>query len=85
MADSAHPGSRREAPYTDADRRARRLRTWGWLTLAAGILMGSAHLIAHRGRLEFLSTTGWEDVVLGYPMAAAVSFAGFAMIRARTA
>ncbi|MDX5961858.1 hypothetical protein SIM91_00565 [Rhodococcus opacus] len=47
--------------------------------------MGSAHLIAHRGRLEFLSTTGWEDVVLGYPMAAAVSFAGFAMIRARTA
>ncbi|WP_099041865.1 hypothetical protein [Mycobacterium neglectum] len=64
----------RRSTYTAAYRRERRRRVTGWLLVVAGSAMACAHIIAH---LSQLKVVGPQDVLLGYPMAAAMILAGF--------
>ncbi|QHE74296.1 hypothetical protein [Rhodococcus sp. WAY2] len=70
--------------YTRAYRRERRRRVVGWLLVAIGVVMGLAHVVTHLGQLHFLPSAGWQDLLLGYPMAMAIVFVGFLCIAARS-
>lgn len=72
-----------QALYTDSYRRERRRHGWGWLLVAIGIVMGAAHIITHLGRLQFLPSAGWQDLLVGYPTAGAIALVGFALITTR--
>ncbi len=56
----------------------RQLRFWtparllGWALVAIGVLVGLVHWLAHLGWRPIPLTMGWQDLVLGYPMAGAI-------------
>ncbi len=63
--------------YTPEYRRLRRRRMAGWALVVVGAVMGIAHMITHLGRLHLL---GYQDLLIGYPMAALLVFVGFALV-----
>jgi len=71
------PARSRTAAYTPAYRRERRRKIVGWLFVAVGSVMAVVHIVAHLGRLNMV---GQQDLLLGYPMAAALVLAGFLLV-----
>jgi hypothetical protein len=69
--------ARRSSIYTAAYRRERRRRILGWVLVALGTLMAAAHMVAHLGRLKIV---GYQDLLMGYPMAAVLVLAGFMVV-----
>ena len=51
----------------------RRLATWGLFFLAA--LVAGQHLVAHAGFRPLPISMGWQDILVGYPMAMALGMA----------
>lgn len=52
----------------------RRVASWSLFALAAGI--AAQHLVAHSGFRPIPISMGWQDLLLGYPMAIVVAIAG---------
>ncbi len=63
--------------YTAAYRQLRRRRVAGWVMVVVGAVMGIAHMVTHLGRLHLL---GYQDLLVGYPMASLLVFAGFLLV-----
>ncbi|MCV7346002.1 hypothetical protein H7J91_16190 [Mycolicibacterium rhodesiae] len=60
--------------YTPAYRRLRRRRIAGWSLVVVGAVMGVTHMVTHLGKLHVM---GYQDLLIGYPMAAVLVFVGF--------
>ena len=70
---------RRRAPRSAADRQLsnwtkRRVLSWS-LFLLAGVIVVQ-HLVAHAGFRPLPLSMGWQDLLVGYPMAAILAVAG---------
>jgi hypothetical protein len=65
--------TRRGSIYTAAYRRERRRRILGWAMVTVGTVMAVVHMVTHLGRLNIV---GYQDLLLGYPMAAMLILAG---------
>ncbi|MHA3021617.1 hypothetical protein ACXPWS_15320 [Mycobacterium sp. BMJ-28] len=63
--------------FTPAYRRERRRRFAGWLFVAAGTVMAVVHGVTHLGRLQIV---GYQDLLIGYPMATLLVLAGFILV-----
>ena len=53
----------------------RRRRIVGWSLVGLGVAIGIQHLISHMGSFQVISA-GWDDLLVGYPIAAALGIAG---------
>ena len=53
----------------------RRRRVLGWTLVALGVVTGVQHLLSHWGLFNVISR-GWDDLAVGYPMAALLGVAG---------
>lgn len=71
------PGGRRQSLYTPGYRRQRRYRAAGWILVGVGAVLATVHVVTHLGRLNIV---GYEDLLLGYPMAALLMLAGFILV-----
>jgi hypothetical protein len=71
------PCGGRSSIYTPAYRRERRRRILGWLLVVIGSVMALVHFFTHLGRLHIV---GYQDLLLGYPMAAVLVLAGFVLV-----
>jgi len=69
--------TRRGSIYTAAYRRERRRRIFGWVLVAVGTVMAVVHMVTHLGRLNIV---GYQDLLLGYPMAAMLILAGVMVV-----
>jgi len=69
--------ARRSSIYTAAYRRERRRRILGWVLVALGAAMAAVHMVSHLGRLKIV---GYQDLLIGYPMAAVLVLAGFMVV-----
>lgn len=71
------PRSRTPSIYTPAYRRERLRRWLGWLLVGAGSAMALVHIYTHLARLQIV---GYQDLLLGYPMAGMMVLAGFMLV-----
>ena len=71
------PRSPQPSLYTAAYRRVRRRRVAGWLLVGIGAIMAVVHMVTHLGRLHLL---GYQDLLVGYPMAAVLVLGGFLLV-----
>ncbi|TPW92137.1 hypothetical protein FKW78_24615 [Mycolicibacterium fortuitum] len=71
------PRDRHSSIYTPAYRRQRRYRAAGWSLVGIGGVMAVAHVVTHLGRLHI---AGYQDLLLGYPMAGLLTLAGFIVV-----
>ncbi|MCC9184781.1 hypothetical protein [Mycolicibacterium mageritense] len=71
------PPDRRSSIYTPAYRRQRRFRAVGWVLVGVGGTMAVVHMFTHLGRLHII---GYQDLLLGYPMASVLTLAGFLIV-----
>lgn len=62
--------------YTKAYRRWLAWRITGFSLVGIGLAMAASHIIAHLGHLRFLPTSGTQDLLIGFPMAALLVLAG---------
>ena len=53
----------------------RRRRIVGWSLVGLGVAIGIQHLFSHMGFFQVISA-GWDDLLVGYPIAAALGIAG---------
>ncbi|SKK92260.1 Uncharacterised protein [Mycobacteroides abscessus subsp. massiliense] len=67
----------RQSIYTPAYRRQRRYRAAGWVLVGTGVAMAIVHIVTHLGRLHI---AGYQDLLMGYPMAAVPTVAGFVIV-----
>jgi hypothetical protein len=64
----------------------RQLRTWSprriiaWSIIAFAGLMAANHIVAHVGESWLPMSLGWQDLLVGYPMAAVVALVGFIIL-----
>lgn len=70
---------RRRAPKSAADRQLsnwtkRRVLSWSLFVLAG--VTAVQHLVAHAGFRPLPLSMGWQDLLVGYPMAAVLAVAG---------
>lgn len=65
---------RAEKKYASFESYQRR-RVFGWTLVALGVLVGVQHLIHHMGFWTLVSD-GWDDLLVGYPMAGVLGVAG---------
>jgi hypothetical protein len=63
--------------YTIEYQRERRRRIAGWALVGIGAVMAVVHMITHLGRLQII---GMQDLLIGYPMAAVLTLAGFLLV-----
>lgn len=91
---------RRNAATTGEAQRAaqqremnRQLRVWtprriaGWTLAGVAVLMAVVHWVAHIGYRPIPLSMGWQDLLIGYPMAAFLGIAAIIILgqAARTA
>lgn len=63
--------------YTPSFRRERRRRVAGWLLAGLGGVMALVHMVTHLGRITIV---GYQDLLLGYPMATVLILAGVTLL-----
>jgi len=87
----------RQANLTQAEQRAaaaqrelnRQLRGWtprritAWSMFGLAVVIGVFHLLAHSGWRPVPLTMGWQDILIGYPMAALLAIAGLFVLDPR--
>jgi hypothetical protein len=67
----------------------RQLRSWtprriaSWSLMLGGVLIAAQHLVAHAGFRPLPFSMGWQDLLVGYPMAALLALAGAILIDPR--
>lgn len=71
------PRSPQPSLYTAAYRRVRRRRVAGWLLVGVGAIMAVVHMVTHLGRLHLM---GYQDLLVGYPMAGVLVLGGFLLV-----
>lgn len=69
--------STRASLYAEGYRRERRRRILGWVLVGIGATMAVVHGITHLGRLTLV---GYQDLLLGYPMASVLVLGGFILV-----
>ena len=69
--------ARRSSIYTAAYRRERRRHILGWVLVAPHGPMAAVHVVAHLGRLKIVV---YQDLLIGYPMAAILVLSGFMIV-----
>ena len=67
----------RASLYIAGYRRERRRRLVGWALVGIGAVMAVVHGITHLGRLTLI---GYQDLLLGYPMASVLVLGGFILV-----
>lgn len=64
----------------------RQLRAWSprriiaWSIIVFAGLMAANHIVAHMGESWLPMSLGWQDLLVGYPMAAVVALVGFIIL-----
>lgn len=58
----------------------RRVATWALFVLAA--IVAVQHLLAHSGERPLPISMGWQDLLVGYPMAALLALVGLFLLPA---
>lgn len=71
------PRSRKPSIYTPAYLREPLRRRLGWLLVGVGAVMALVHVYIHLARLKII---GYQDLLLGYPAAGMLVFAGFMLV-----
>ena len=71
------PRSSRPSIYTPAYRRERLRRALGWLIVGIGVVMAVVHGYTHLANVRII---GYQDLLLGYPMASILVLAGFMLV-----
>lgn len=71
------PRRRTPSIYTPEYRRERLRRLLGWLLVGVGSVMALVHVYTHLARLRIV---GFQDLLLGYPMAGMLVLAGFMLV-----
>lgn len=74
---------RRRAKRSEADKQLsnwsrRRVLSWSLFALAAVVAV--QHLFAHAGLAPLPISMGWQDILVGYPMAGLLAIAGAIML-----
>ncbi|PXY28250.1 LPXTG cell wall anchor domain-containing protein [Prauserella muralis] len=82
---AANPRRRQpqKVTYTAAYRRRLVWRIAGFIIMGIGVVMTLVHIVVHLGRLQFLPTTGLQDLLTGYPMAGLLFIAGVLLVSRR--
>ncbi|MGM1060881.1 hypothetical protein [Saccharothrix sp. Mg75] len=62
--------------YTSAYKRWLVRRFVGISLLVVAVVTGATHVVVHLGSVQFLPTTGLQDLLTGYPMAGLLAVAG---------
>lgn len=68
----------------------RQLRSWpprriaSWSLMLGGFAIAGQHMLAHLGARPLPFSMGWQDLLVGYPMAFAVALVGAMLIDPRT-
>ena len=62
--------------YTPAYRKWLIRRIAGFSLIGIGAVMALVHVVVHLGGLQYLPTTGLQDLLTGYPMAGLLAVAG---------
>lgn len=70
----------RKTQYTPAYYRRLRKQIAGWVLVGLGVVMAGSHVITHLGSFQVLPSTGWQDLLLGYPMAGILVLAGIVLL-----
>lgn len=73
----------KDSLYTPEYRRERRRQVLGWILVGIGVAMALLHVITHLGQLHLLASAGWQDLLLGYPMAFVIAGLGFLCVLTR--
>lgn len=71
------PRSRKPSIYAPAYRRERSRRLLGWLLVGVGSVMALVHAYTHLAQMRII---GYQDLLLGYPMAGMLVLAGFMFV-----
>lgn len=70
----------RKTQYTPVYYRRLRKQIARWVLVGLGLLVGGSHVITHLGSFQVLPSTGWQDLVMGYPMAGILVLAGIVLL-----
>jgi hypothetical protein len=57
----------------------------GWALVSLAVLVAVVHLLAHLRLRPLPLTMGWQDLLVGYPMAALLAIVGFVYLSQRRA
>lgn len=86
---SRPPAAQERAAMQKEVGRQLRARTWrrtvGWALVSLAVLVAVVHLLAHLGLRPLPLTMGWQDLLVGYPMAALLAIVGFVYLSQRRA
>lgn len=77
---------RRRDAQADIDRQLRRWprrRIAAWALFVLGGLVAIQHIIAHAGFRPIPVSMGWQDLLIGYPMAGVLLIAGLFVLEPR--
>ena len=56
-----------------------RRRSLGWALILLGVVVFGQHLFSHMGFFTVI-TSGWDDLLIGYPTAALLVFGGAVLL-----
>lgn len=66
--------------FTDQYRRWQRQRFLAGGLVALGVVVVFTHVVVHLGNIEWLPTTGMQDLLTGYPMGAVLIVIGMILL-----
>jgi hypothetical protein len=66
--------------FTEQYRRWQRRRFLSGGLIALGVVVVFTHVVVHLGNIEWLPTTGMQDLLTGYPMGAALIVIGLSLL-----
>lgn len=66
--------------FTDQYRRWQRRRFLSAGLIALGVVVVFTHVVVHLGNVQWLPTTGMQDLLTGYPMGAALIVIGLTLL-----
>jgi len=70
----------RKTQYTPVYYQRLRKQIAGRALVGLGLLVGGSHVITHLGYFQVLPSAGWQDLVMGYPMAGVLVVAGVVLL-----
>ena len=70
----------KKTAYTPAYYRQLYRRIAGWVLVSLGLLVGGSHVITHLGYFQVLPSVGWQDLLMGYPMAGLLFVGGIILL-----
>lgn len=70
----------KKTAYTPAYYRQLYLRIAGWALVSLGVLVGGSHVVTHLGYFQVLPNVGFQDLLMGYPVAGVLVIGGIVLL-----